>query len=407
MAANGSPLRIGLVTADPLQMGGVQTHAATVHRMLTAKGIDCQLLYTLEEPVPAGAAGFWLGPPRKLARNGLPGYALPRAPLPFAWSVLPALTMGRTARSFDLLLAVTGSSNLAFPLALRRLKYLLWVGTIWRDELVVQAASGNRRAERLLGSPAYRVVEWQERRALCSAATIITNSRHTARRTREFAPACGDRVETITLPVDTDHYTPSLGHASVDPRGGYLLCVGRLNDERKNVPMLLGAFARILRQFPDLTLVLAGEPPSEAMRASIDRLGLTQAVRPVGRVDGDHLRSLYQGAQLLLLSSFQEGLGQVLLEAMACGTPFVATRCGGPEELVEDDPDVGALVEIDDGEGLADKVVELLDQPRRLAAMRNACARVARERYSLESAYQKLRSIVAAGYPELEHRLPR
>lgn len=70
------------------------------------------------------------------------------------------------------------------------------------------------------------------------------------------------------------------------------------------------------------------------------------------------LRALYQGATCFALSSNEEGFGVVLVEAMACGRPVVATRCGGPEGIISEGHD-GFLVPIGDADALAAKV-ELL-----------------------------------------------
>ncbi len=68
----------------------------------------------------------------------------------------------------------------------------------------------------------------------------------------------------------------------------------------------------------------------------------------------DHLA----GADLLVLPSYYESFGLVLVEAMACGIPVVATRCGGPEQIV--DPASGLLVEVGDSAGLARAVERVL-----------------------------------------------
>jgi teichuronic acid biosynthesis glycosyltransferase TuaC len=64
---------------------------------------------------------------------------------------------------------------------------------------------------------------------------------------------------------------------------------------------------------------------------------------------------------LVVLPSRRESFGAVLIEAMACGTPVVATRCGGPEEVVT--PDVGRLVPPNDSAALTAALAEVLDHP--------------------------------------------
>jgi glycosyltransferase involved in cell wall biosynthesis len=64
---------------------------------------------------------------------------------------------------------------------------------------------------------------------------------------------------------------------------------------------------------------------------------------------------------VVVLPSRAESFGAVLVEALACGTPVVATRCGGPEDIVRDG--VGRLVPVDDAEALADELARVLAHP--------------------------------------------
>jgi hypothetical protein len=81
-------------------------------------------------------------------------------------------------------------------------------------------------------------------------------------------------------------------------------------------------------------------------------------------------------------------LGIVLLEALACGLPVVATRCGGPEGLI--DNRIGRLVKQDDTPAFAAAVIELLSDPQRLAVMREACVRLAESAFSWNAVQQQL-----------------
>lgn len=118
------------------------------------------------------------------------------------------------------------------------------------------------------------------------------------------------------------------------------------------------AAARPLR--PDLHWVIAGDGPERnALRAEIRRLGLGDLVHLVGPVA--RAAALVREANVLVMSSRAEGLGTVVLQALALGTPVVATRAGGLAELVPE----AWLVAVGDGDGLARKVVQALDHPER------------------------------------------
>ncbi len=141
----------------------------------------------------------------------------------------------------------------------------------------------------------------------------------------------------------------------------YILCVGRLNDPRKNVTLLLDSFARlspVLRQKARLVLAGASGPP-ESFWQKAEELGLAYQVRWVERPSPEELVSLYQRAAVFALPSDEEGFGLVVVEAMACGVPVVSTRSGGPDAIVGDGQD-GYLVGLNDATEFADRLARLL-----------------------------------------------
>ncbi len=93
----------------------------------------------------------------------------------------------------------------------------------------------------------------------------------------------------------------------------------------------------------------------------MNELGLTDRVEYVGKKPTPELARYMQESALLVLPSRRESLGLVLVEALACGTPVVATRCGGPEDIVTDD--VGVLVPPEDPEALALGIEQVLARP--------------------------------------------
>ena len=166
----------------------------------------------------------------------------------------------------------------------------------------------------------------------------------------------------------------------------YVLCVGRLDDPRKNVALLLEAFFRCSAFVPGAELVLAGAagpPPGFWQRA--ESLGVASRIRYIKRPERDELVRLYQYAAAFALPSDEEGLGVVILEAMACGRPVVATRCGGPDGIITDGYD-GFLVPMDDAESMADRLVQLLKDAQLNLEMGRRARQTIESRYSEEVA---------------------
>jgi len=139
--------------------------------------------------------------------------------------------------------------------------------------------------------------------------------------------------------------------------------------EVKRVKDVVRVFARIRRAML-ATLVMVGDGP-ERMDAENEarELGVSQDVRFLGRLDS--VASLLQASDLFLLPSQTESFGLAALEAMACGSPVVASRAGGLPEVVDDGVS-GILEPVGSVEAMGRRAVELLRDPGRYGAMRDA-----------------------------------
>jgi glycosyltransferase involved in cell wall biosynthesis len=151
------------------------------------------------------------------------------------------------------------------------------------------------------------------------------------------APA---RATTLRNGVDLERFRPGDGAAEraalgLPADGALLLCVGHLI-ERKGQHLLLEALARRAAAGDargQLVLVGAG-PARGALAARAQRLGLGPRVRFAGAVAPDALPQWYRAADALVLPSLREGWPNVVLEALACGTPVLATKVWGTPEIL-------------------------------------------------------------------------
>jgi phosphatidylinositol alpha-1,6-mannosyltransferase len=116
----------------------------------------------------------------------------------------------------------------------------------------------------------------------------------------------------------------------------YLLTASRLQLSSKALDVVIGAFAEISRNYPELDLLIAGEGPDRArLTALATELGIEGRVEFTEAVSRAKLWSLYKGARFFVMASRRpEGLGLVFLESMACGRPVIGTRSGGVPEVV-------------------------------------------------------------------------
>jgi len=192
--------------------------------------------------------------------------------------------------------------------------------------------------------------------------------------------------------VDTGQFFPS--DTPFEERD-YILSVGRFGDPRKNPSLLFEAYARLHDELNGTAppLVMAGRtaPREEAWRVA-ERHGVSGHITFYEDVPQERLIDLYRGAKLFLLSSDEEGLGLVLLEAMACGVPVVSTDCGGPETVVRDGH-TGALVPTGEAEILARTAASLLKDNDMLHAYgKNARQRIV-EHFSENATAQRFLTV--------------
>jgi glycosyltransferase involved in cell wall biosynthesis len=176
--------------------------------------------------------------------------------------------------------------------------------------------------------------------------------------------------------VDPTEFDP------VDPAidDGYLLYVGRLG-QRKGVGDLLEAVA----QLDGVDLRLVGQGPfAQRYRERAEQMGIDDRVEFLGFVDREELIDLYRGATAFVLPSHYEGLPTVLLEAMVCARPVVATAVSGCLDVIEDGEN-GVLVPPKSPDDIAEAVSELLADPDRRHELGRAARETVLDRYTWET----------------------
>jgi teichuronic acid biosynthesis glycosyltransferase TuaC len=180
-----------------------------------------------------------------------------------------------------------------------------------------------------------------------------------------------EKVRVVLHGVDLDLFHP-VDRGEVRRRlglsGTVLLSVGHAV-RRKGHHLAIEA----LRELPEVTLMIAGDGWFEpALRDLAVSLGVEDRVRFLGHVEQEDLKDYYSAADALVLASSREGIANVLLEAMACGTPVVATAVWGTPEAVTS-PDAGVLMKERTVGALVEAARWLFDHyPDRAATRRHA-----------------------------------
>lgn len=142
------------------------------------------------------------------------------------------------------------------------------------------------------------------------------------------------------------------------PDGGRLLMHVGHTQARKNLPTLFQAIALLRRQGVKAILVQIGGQPDTGQQKLVLELGLEQFIHFVGRVAEEVLVDFYNAADVFVFPSLYEGFGMPVLEAMACGTPVVASSAASLPEVMGD---AGLLVDPCTPEALADAVARVLE----------------------------------------------
>ncbi|HET9370460.1 MAG TPA: glycosyltransferase family 1 protein [Vicinamibacterales bacterium] len=215
-----------------------------------------------------------------------------------------------------------------------------------------------------------RIRRWFYRRSACSADVVITDSEF-SRQEIEAAYGIGqDRIRVVPLGVSAA-FAPAPSPPAVDER--VILHVGDLHP-RRNVGVLIEALGQLRArsdELKDTVLVLAGADrgSAAAIAKHAAKLGLTGAVRFVSTASDDEVVALMRRASAFTYPSLYEGFGLPPLEAMACGTPVIASSAASIPEVVGD---AGLVVDPRDVRGWIEGLVAILGSRERSAQLRAA-----------------------------------
>lgn len=205
----------------------------------------------------------------------------------------------------------------------------------------------------------------------------------------------------IPAGVDTLRFHPQRAARSEKREARRVLFVGRL-DARKGLAVLLRAMPIVRQQVPDVRLDVVGKGPLEdRARRLVEKLGIRDIVTFHGFVTNEALPGLYAAADVYCAPSLGgEAFGIVLLEAMASGTPVIASNITGYNEVVKDG-ETGLLVPPDNPAALAETILRLLDDAALAARLRaNGLA------WAGQHSWNRIAERIEAHYLELLSRRP-
>jgi glycosyltransferase involved in cell wall biosynthesis len=171
-----------------------------------------------------------------------------------------------------------------------------------------------------------------------------------------------DKISVIYNPIVTPDLQEKLQQNLEHPwflpeQSPVILAVGRLN-KQKDFPILIKAFSKVRKSIPAKLMILGEGEQRDELELLATELGVAEDVLLPGFVDNPYI--YMKKSKLLVLSSAWEGFGNVLVEAMAAGTPVVSTNClSGPAEILADGK-YGKLVTVGDVDDMAKAIMESL-----------------------------------------------
>jgi glycosyltransferase involved in cell wall biosynthesis len=339
-------VRVAFLVYDLDGQGGMQRQALQLARRLLARGLEVRIVSTAaprDLPVLAGRPA-----------PGLEGTPVVRVP-----TTRPPL-FEAAARAW---LGTQGGADVLYAVGANAGLHAARIGARTNAPVVVKYACAGAHGD----------VAWATRQP--GAVTLLERAaRHVclSQALRDELLAAGlpaARLVSIPNGVDLAAWSREVTPARSPWAGGRtLMFVGRLVPQ-KRVDVLLDAFARVCAQAADARLLLAGGGPLRAaLVAQAKALGIAERVAFLGQ--RDEVLSLHRAARGLVLPSEGEGLPNVVLEALAAGTPVIATDVTGTRELARDGVEA-LLVPPGDAGALAIAMLRLIDDPAlgaRLAA---------------------------------------
>ena len=210
-----------------------------------------------------------------------------------------------------------------------------------------------------------------------------------------------NKVVTVYNGIELDQLNPAKDQLTrkslgVEHASHVILSVGNVRPV-KGFDVLVRAAAIVCKQFPQAAFLIAGHfhdvPYSKQLLALREELGLTNNVLFLGlRADVNAILPL---GDLFCLPSRSEGLSNALLEAMAHSLPAVATRVGGNPEVVEDGQ-TGFLVESEDAQAMAEKILVLLKDPALASSMGETGRQMLESKFTVERMVSRLVSLYDA-----------
>jgi glycosyltransferase involved in cell wall biosynthesis len=297
--------------------------------------------------------------------------------------------------SYKYVFVTGGTPHLAQPAVLLKKKFVLWLASTYADDRLhrMKKASFIEQLIQKLSDPLMLRLEKQ---ILSSATVLLPISSYTKKLCEGVLGESRKLMKTCPVPVDLRAFT-----AREHGKKFRIIAVGRFTDVRKNLPMLLAVCEELLSLSDLVSFDIVGLIPQDDLNILNIVKKFPDRITFHGFVDQQKLDELYKKAFVSLITSEQEGLAIVGLDALSWGIPVISTRCGGVEDYVIPGM-TGILVDLSDIRQMVDAVLLLMADPEKYLFMSQGALSLVSSTFSKRSIFIRFQWALCNAYPELE-----
>jgi len=304
-------------------------------------------------------------------------------------------------KDYKYFFVASGTCIAAHPLVLLKKKFGVWFASTYTEDRVQRIKDFSFHRKIIDKISSYQMKKIEEN--ILGRADFIWALSNYTKKSVEKGLRKKREVVVCNYPMDAKVSDQRLFISSGDKTSKIerkIIAVGRFDDPRKNLSMLINVFEKLNKVAPALKLYVIGPKPCLGKLKSFLQLSCFKNIIFTGLIRDEDLNAYYKSANLMLITSHQEGLGIVGLEALAHGVPVVSTDCGGVADFIVDGKN-GFLVKINDDDAMVDKALTILNSPVLAQEMSEFAGRFVESNFSTQKIYSIFKYGLAKVYPEL------
>lgn len=280
-------------------------------------------------------------------------------------------------------------------------------GTSRSHDVPIKVEGSEVKATPSGGGMAFHML--REKMLWSSADRLLVVSRAVMRDVTELYGVNPEKIRVVYNGVDATRFSPTGGGglpsqiANLEAKR-IILFVGHFG-LRKGIFYAIRAMKQVRAEFPEAHLVCVGGTPAwlgkndyvQVLKSEMQRDGVEDSVTLLDAVKNTELAEFYRHSEIFVLPTYYEAFPKVVVEAMACGKPVVATRTGGIPELVSEG-ETGFLVPFGSPEAVSARLIALLGDRELRAAMGRRGRETVEKQFTWNAVAERIRTV----YDELE-----